>query len=155
MLSLGRFGWWKTGYPRVPAPSLCCPAAQRSLMLLYLAADLIWATKIKATADALGLPARPVRTLEMLEARLADSDVKAIVMDLDKPEEALAMIARLRGGTATESDRRIRILAWGPHLAKELLQQARDAGADDVLTRGAFDHGMEEILLNLAGRAGK
>jgi hypothetical protein len=38
-------------------------------------------------------------------------------------------------------------------VAKDLLQAARDAGADDVLTRGALEHNMEEVLVKLAGRA--
>lgn len=122
-------------------------------VILYLAADLLWASKIKGTADALGISARPVRTMEMLEARLADCEVKALLLDLDKPEEALAMIGRLRGQNSTEKEKSIRLLAWGPHVAKDLMQQARDAGADDVLTRGAMDHNLQEILLQLEARA--
>jgi hypothetical protein len=38
-------------------------------------------------------------------------------------------------------------------VAKELFQRAREAGADEILTRGALDHHLEEVLLNLAGRA--
>ena len=127
--------------------------SERPATILYLAADLLWASKIKGTADALGVPARPVRTMEMLEARLADCDVKALLLDLDKPEEALQMIARLRGDAASEKDKSIRLVAWGPHVAKDLLQQARTAGADEVLTRGAMDHNMQEILLALHARA--
>lgn len=126
--------------------------SERPATILYLAADLLWASKIKGTADALGVPARPVRTMEMLEARLADCDVKALLLDLDKPEEALQMIARLRGASATDQDKSIRLVAWGPHVAKDLLQQARTAGADEVLTRGAMDHNMQEILLALHAR---
>jgi hypothetical protein len=131
-------------------------------VILYAAADLIWATKIKATAEALGLAARPVRTLEMLHARLADCpEAKSLMVDLDKGEEGLALIAALRAheaahqatGQATGQGRRLRVLAWGPHVAKDLLQAARDAGADDVLTRGALEHNMEEVLVKLAGRA--
>jgi len=131
-------------------------------VILYAAADLIWATKIKATAEALGLAARPVRTLEMLHARLADCpEAKSLMVDLDKGEEGLALIAALRAheaanagtGQATGQTRRLRVLAWGPHVAKDLLQAARDAGADDVLTRGALEHNMEEVLVKLAGRA--
>jgi hypothetical protein len=123
-------------------------------MILYLAADLIWSTKIKGTADALGIPCRPARTLEMLEARLADSPVTAVVVDLDKPEESLAFIQRLRGEAATPEHRKIRVLAWGPHVATELLAQAKAAGADLVMTRGAFDHQMLEVLKRLGGSAG-
>ncbi len=122
-------------------------------MILYFAADLLWASRIKATADALGLPARPVRTLEMLEARLADTEPVALLADLDKPETALVLINRLRAPSASERDRAIRIVAWGPHVAKDVLQSARDHGADEVLTRGAFDHNLQDILLKLSSRA--
>jgi len=121
-------------------------------MILYLAADLIWATRIKGVADALGIPCRPVRTMEMLEARLADSPVAALLLDLEKPDEAMAFIARLRGDGATEPERAVKVLAWGPHVAVELLEQARAAGADVVMTRGAFDHKLPEVLTKLAAR---
>lgn len=118
-------------------------------MILYLAADLIWASKIKATANALGLQARPVRTLGMLEARLADADPVALRLDLDAPDPALAMLARVRD-PARPTSRRLKVLAWGPHVATDLLQKARDLGGDEVLTRGAFDHAMDDILPRLA-----
>jgi len=121
--------------------------------VLFMAADLIWATRIKATAEDLGVAARPVRTLEMLEARLADTNATSLLLDLEKPVEALAMIERLRGVAATPGERSIRIIVWGPHVARDLLQQARDAGADEVLTRGAFDHHLPEILLKLGSGA--
>jgi hypothetical protein len=120
-------------------------------MILYLAADLIWGTKIKGTAESLGLQARPARSLEMLEARLADSPVAAIVLDLEKPEEALAMIGRLRGASASDSERSIRIVCWAPHVETERMEQARQAGADQVMARGAFDHNLPRILMDLSG----
>lgn len=121
------------------------------MVILYAAADLIWASRLKATADALGVPTRPVRTVAMLEARLADTTPVALLVDLDKGDEALALIRHLRGA-ANGSFSHVRILAWGPHVAKELLQSARDAGADEVMTRGAFDHSLQDILLRLAAR---
>jgi hypothetical protein len=122
-------------------------------MILYLAADLVWASKIKACASAVGVEARPVRTMEMLEARLTDSAPRALLVDLDKPDEALAMIARVKRGAA-EGGPAVRVVAWGPHVAKDLLQAARDAGADQVLTRGAMDHGLEDILVRLGAGGG-
>jgi DNA-binding NarL/FixJ family response regulator len=123
-------------------------------MILYLAADLLWASKIKATADALGLPCRPVRNLDMLEARLADSPVRALIVDLDVAEKGRG-IGHQASGISIKQDPAaaslpIRVLAFGPHIEKNTLQAARDAGADDVLTRGAFDHHMDEVLTKLA-----
>ncbi len=124
-------------------------------MILYFAADLIWATRIKSTAEALALPCRPVRSERMLLDRLADSDVRALVVDLDKAEEAVALVRRLReweAGQAGETAR-IRVVAFGPHVNKDDLQAARDAGADDAMARGAFEHHLPEILVNLSGRS--
>ena len=119
-------------------------------MIVYAAADLIWASKIKATADSVGVPCRPARSLEMLEARLKDCQVSALLVDLDKGDEALELIRRAK--VPREGEPTVRVVAWGPHVAKDLLQAARDAGADEVLTRGAMDHNLEEILLGLVGR---
>lgn len=118
-------------------------------MLLYHSADLLWASKIRSVADSLGLPARPVRTLEMLEARLADSPVVALCVDLDAPDVALALIDRLRGEAATPVQKQIRVLAYGPHVAVGALQQARERGATRVMTRGAFDKSMAEVIRGL------
>jgi hypothetical protein len=77
-------------------------ATERELMVLYCAADLLWATRIKSTADALGVPCRPARTVEMLEARLSDSPVRALLVDLEAGENALALIRRLRRARTSE-----------------------------------------------------
>lgn len=160
-------------------------------MILYFASNLIWATRIKSLADDLGLPCRPVRNPDMLDARLADSPVRALVVDLDAGEPAIDLIRHLRaagraasptqssapppfaspgdsgsdgpgaadsgdsggGDGAAANARRVRVVAFGPHVARDLLQRARDAGADEVLTRGAFDHNLPEILMSL-GSAG-
>lgn len=119
-------------------------------MLLYFAADLVWATRIKALANDLGISARPVRTLDMLNARLAEGGVKALLVDLDSPDLALQLIARLKGDTASPSERSVHVLAWGPHVQRDLFQHARNAGADEVLTRGAFDHALPDLLTRFA-----
>ena len=132
-------------------------------MLVYSASDLAWGVRVKSTAEALGLPARPVRTLQMLEDRLADSPVRALVVDLDHEDQdlSLGLIRRVaRENTrpaAAKADNphaptrpRIRILAFSPHVHRELMQHARDAGADEVLPRGAFAANLPEILLKLS-----
>ncbi len=120
-------------------------------MVLYLAADLLWGTRIRSTGDEVGVPMRPVRSLEMLDARLSDSEVKGIVLDLEAPDAALAMITRLRADVAAPKDRAVRIVAFGPHVAVDLLNQARLAGADTVMARGAFNARLSDILRALEG----
>ncbi|MDX2147550.1 MAG: hypothetical protein SFZ23_08515 [Planctomycetota bacterium] len=137
-------------------------------MILYHASDLIWASKIKGVADGLGLACRPVRTLAMLDARLGDSPVRALIVDLAAADVAIELVQHVRarqhsndatsaattggsGGMAVGgSEGRIRVLAFGPHVATADFQRARDAGADEVLSRGAFDHAMEDVLMKLS-----
>ncbi len=115
-------------------------------MILYVCADLLWATRIKSTAEAIGLAARPVRSLEMLEARLADSDVRALVVDLETEDLGLDLIRQLRGPGATETHRAIRVLAFGPHVMTELFAKAKEAGADRAIARGGFAANLPDVL---------
>lgn len=115
-------------------------------MILYAAADLLWSTRIKATGEQVGTPCRPVRSLEMLEARLKDEPVRAVLLDLDAHELAFAILDRLRGPDAGEPERAIRVLAWGPHVLVDDLAEARRRGCDRVLTRGQFANELPDLL---------
>lgn len=76
------------------------PRTEPTMTVLYLASDLIWATKIKSTAEAIGVEARPVRSIEMLTARLEDTDAAALILDLEAADTALAMLDFLKGPDA-------------------------------------------------------
>jgi hypothetical protein len=115
-------------------------------MVLFCASDLLWATRIKGTADALGIPCRPARTVEMLDARLSDSPVRGIIVDL----EAESGVEVIRAVRERDPEKRIGVVAFGPHVGVERLEEARAAGADRVMARGAFDRGLAEILRTLA-----
>ena len=117
-------------------------------MILYLAADLLWATRIRSTADSIGVPARPARTLDMLTARLADSPVRGVVIDLEG-DHALPLIAHLRRPDASPAEKAVRIVAWGPHVEVQKLRDAKAAGADAVMARGAFARHLPAILKEL------
>lgn len=121
-------------------------------MVAYHAADLLWQTRIKATGQDVGVECRPVRSVEMLEARLGDSVVRGLIVDLESPEVSLALIRALRGVDGVvgrDPERKTKIVAFGPHVAVELFERAREAGADSVLARGAFDRRVGEILKEL------
>jgi hypothetical protein len=118
-------------------------------MIVYFAADLLWSTRIQSTGKQVGIPCRPVRSVEMLRARLADSAVRAAIVDLEAREAAIEIIRALRAEGGPDPERRIRIVAFGPHVAVELLEEARAAGADVVLARGAFDRRLPQLLAEL------
>lgn len=136
-------------------------------MIAYFPSDLVWATRIKSTAEAVGLSARPVRSVEMVRERFVDSPVTSLVVDLAgdvalgleviraaRECEALPSSATTGSGGGDAGPRgadarRVRIVAFAPHVDREAMQAARDAGADEVLTRGAFSHHLPDVLLKL------
>lgn len=128
-------------------------------MILYFASDLLWASKIKGAADALQIPARPVRDTAMLSARLSDCDVSALILDLDAPDRAFELLAHLRAHEntlktspgAAPGRAAIRVAAFGPHVETAALKRALDQGCDPVLTRGAMDRSMHDVLRALHG----
>ena len=117
-------------------------------MIVYCCQDLIFATKIRATADAISVAARPVRDAAMLQNRLDRIDdgkpngpVTALLVDLETGEEGLRLIDQ-----AKEHNAAIAVVAFGPHVATEALQAARERGADEVLPRSAFTARLPELL---------
>ena len=117
-------------------------------MIIYCCADLIFATKVRSTCDALGAVSRPARNADMLQKRLnrvddgkANDAVALLLIDLDMGEPALDLIQQAR-----TSDADLSIIAWGPHVAVDLLKAAGEAGATDVMTRGSFTTNLPEII---------
>ncbi len=124
------------------------PAVKLSSMIVYCCADLIFATKIRSTCEALGIVSRPTRNGEMLRKRLdrvedgkANDAVSLVLVDLDIGADALGLIAMARS-----HDTALPVIAWGPHVAVELLNKAGEAGASEVMTRGSFTQQLPEIL---------
>ncbi|MEQ9454131.1 MAG: hypothetical protein RLN76_06005 [Phycisphaeraceae bacterium] len=118
------------------------------VMIVYACADLIFATKIRATAEALGIVSRPARDSEKLQARLDRVDdgkpngaVKAVLIDLDLGQDALPLI-RLSVNHPAQPV----VVAFGAHVAVDLLRAAAEAGADPVMARGAFTGQLPDLL---------
>ncbi len=86
----------------------------------------------------------------MLEARLVDSPVRSLIVDLESGDAGMSLIRRLRVEGADEAAKAIRIVVFGPHVAAEMFAEAKRAGADVVMARGAFASRLPEILQQLA-----
>ncbi|QDU71579.1 hypothetical protein [Mucisphaera calidilacus] len=120
-------------------------------MIAYACADLIFATRIRGTAEALGIVSRPTRDTDKLAARLERVDdgkpndpVTALLIDLDLGDQAIELIRY-----AVNHPARPTVIAFGAHVAADLLQAAADAGADPVMTRGSFTSNLPNLLQQL------
>ena len=119
---------------------MCQPSGSfAAAMLVYAAADLLFATRIGHAARDAGLTARPVRNLPMLTMRLDQVDdgrpagpVRAVWVDLEHPDAA-ALLTAAGAHPAAPAAR----LAFGPHVNVAALAAARATGAE-TLARGRF-----------------
>ncbi len=123
-------------------------------MLVYACSDLIFATKIRSTAEALGVVSRPVRNAEMLRARLqreddgkANGPVTCVMIDLELGEPAFDLIKQVRAHGSKPSG----VAAGGSVAEMRRLLEATAGGADgerpDEPTVIAFGpHVMREAL---------
>ena len=117
-------------------------------MIVYCASDLIFATKIRSTADAMGVPSRPVRDGDMLQKRLDRLDdgkcnepVTAFFVDLDTGDDGITLIKQLKQSSSSAM-----VIAFGSHVAVELLDSAKAAGSDYVLARSQFTEQLPQLI---------
>lgn len=100
-----------------------------------LAADLMFAGRIRGTARAAGRTVTLARTADaVLEAVRAGA--RRVLLDLDAHAvDAPALIRALRDGDDT---RHAEVIAFVAHTRTDAIAAARAAGADRVLARSAF-----------------
>ncbi|MBY0587240.1 hypothetical protein K2X85_08690 [bacterium] len=99
--------------------------------VLVICSDLIFSTKIKGTAQALGIEARFVP--EGTSVAWTD-DVPRLIIDLNTAGTSADDLRRLRQMFVPP----IEMVAFGSHVDVARLKGAREAGCDLVLPRSTF-----------------
>jgi CheY-like chemotaxis protein len=107
--------------------------------------DLFFSSKITETARHLGLQVVLAGTADALVARAAGG-AAIVLLDLGAAQlDPIGTITRLKSDPATAS---IRIVAFANHEKTDEIRPAREAGCDEVMTRGAFSSRLPSILQN-------
>lgn len=108
---------------------------ERGAPIVALVLDLMFASKIRGAAPEAVI----ARSSQALVAAVG-SDTRLVLVDLQArgAVEALQALADRPDG--------VRVVAWGPHVMEDALAAARDAGADDVMPRGAFVRALPELM---------
>jgi PleD family two-component response regulator len=106
--------------------------------------DMIFASKIRGTAEALNVTVNFARSEDSL-FDAAKADVPSLViLDLHSTRpDPFAIAARLK---ADEQLRDVPIVAFFSHVETELQRRAIEAGIEHVLPRSAFTRRLPEIL---------
>lgn len=111
---------------------------------IALVTDLIFATRIRTTAEDLGVLLRCVRTVEGLTAALTEHSVERVIVDLNA--DRVDVCAAIRVARAAPSVKRV--VAYVSHVQADLAESARQAGATRVLARSAFVAELPALLAN-------
>ncbi len=103
---------------------------------IALVRDLMFASKITATARSLGLTVRILRD----PAALATTDAAQLLVDLDQAG-ALEAAAQWRNQSPGR-----RVIGFVSHVNAGTIDAARQAGLDQVLARSRFTATLDELL---------
>jgi CheY-like chemotaxis protein len=113
-------------------------------LILALAPDLWFLTRLRSAAEAVGALVEPVRRAERLHERAAEARPALIVVDMATPaQDWAAAIRALKGDPRTAATI---VVAFGPHVDAASQRAARDAGADRVLSNRAFTDAFPRLL---------
>jgi DNA-binding NarL/FixJ family response regulator len=116
------------------------PGAQGAVVALLN--DLIFETKIRSTAQALGIQVTVVRALDALGSELERLRPSLLLADLNTAgPNVVQALATVHGHPA-----RPYVVAYVSHIDQDLAQHAKDAGADQVMPRSRFNAELPRIL---------
>ncbi|HUG38964.1 MAG TPA: hypothetical protein VMM12_00680 [Longimicrobiales bacterium] len=110
-------------------------------MIAALVADLMFASRVRGAAPG----AKTVHHADAL-AEAVGRGTRLVLVDLHAGE-ALAAIRGVRAAGATAT-----IVAFGSHVETEVLQSAREAGADRVMARSAFVRELPSLVARAVGQ---
>src|SRR5262249_9259741 len=113
---------------------------------LALVSDLMMQSQIAGAGARAGVPVNTVGSTDALLAALDEQAPALVILDLSHPGLDPATVV----GQIKSAAPRATVLAFVPHVHKELLAAAASAGCNRVLSRGQFHTEMAELLAELA-----
>jgi DNA-binding NarL/FixJ family response regulator len=102
--------------------------------------DIFFQMKVAETAKHLGIEFKVATNTDALLS-LLEPRPQLVIVDLNARNQPLDAIVKLR---AAAKD--IRVVAFLSHVQRELAEQARIAGCDEVMPRSSFTQNLAEIL---------
>jgi len=100
-------------------------------------------SRIESGLEIAGYRLRVVGGPTRLAEALADETPACLLIDLEAGDDAIALIERLRSDDAT---RGIPLAAFAGHTREDLIDAAREAGANPVVARGQAAMGPGKVV---------
>lgn len=118
------------------------------MTILLYSRDLLASSSLMGAARTVGHLLESIDSLDALAQRLDQTDVSLIVVDLATPGGDIGAI--VQSAIAVAKNRPV-VVAFGPHVHKDRLEAAVQAGCDEVLSRGQFFRNPAEVFLRHRG----
>jgi CheY-like chemotaxis protein len=114
-----------------------------AISALLLSTDLIFSSRVAQAARSAGVPLHVVADTDQALQQAANSpSPRWVILDLSAGDCDVERIVRVVHNLPLPPI----VVAYAPHVQGPLLTKARQAGCDQVLTRGQFAKRLEELL---------
>jgi CheY-like chemotaxis protein len=111
--------------------------------IVLLSGDLTVLPRVEAAAVHLDATVRPSSGSQQAIDACREQPQSVLVIDLAAPQlDIRGLVQALK----SNGDFSTRIIAFGPHVHEERLNDARQAGCDEVISRGQFFAKLDKIL---------
>jgi PleD family two-component response regulator len=113
-------------------------------MILAVLDDLMFTSKIKTTANQLGVAVAFARSADGAIAEMKKSRPSLVILDLNNARtNPLGIVADMKQDPLLAS---VRTVGYASHVQVDVINAARAAGVDDVMARSAFTQNLAAIL---------
>jgi PleD family two-component response regulator len=113
-------------------------------MILAVLDDLMFTSKIRTTANQLGVEVRFARTADAALADMRQTPPSLVILDLNNPRtDPLGLVAALKEDAGLAA---VRTVGYVSHVQTDVIENARKAGVDTVLARSAFAQNLADLL---------
>ena len=114
-------------------------------MILVAVDDLLFSSKIRATAKQAGVQLTFARSPQEILDQARTMRPALVIFDLNSAKtDPIATIAALKADPALSA---IRTIGFVSHVHTGIIDAARQAGTDEVMARSAFAANLPEILV--------
>ncbi len=108
-------------------------------MIVIAVRDLVFRSRIQAAAERLGIPVRLAPRGAPLPDAVREAGGGTVIADLNEA-------GLLEQVAAARREAGVRVVGFLGHLQADLMDAARAAGVDEVLTRGQLVARLDELL---------
>ncbi len=116
------------------------PGAEAMGRVVALMDDLFFQMKLAETAKQLGVELKVAVNADALLG-LMQNTPKLVIVDLNSRSSPIHTIEKLR-----QVQKDVRVVGFLSHVQRELAEQARAAGCDEVMPRSSFTQNLAAIL---------